>query len=112
MGPVRQKTARDAVNQPGEGHGADHGKLAPMSRVDGAGNELEWTLAVSEELPFDGLAPFLIDWGTSTHPAASGIPAGAGPRAGDSTADRAPGLRVDPTARTAEETRVASCVSG
>lgn len=56
-------------------HGADHGKLAPMSRVDGAGNELEWTLAVSEDLPFDGLAPFLIDWGTSTHPAASGIPA-------------------------------------
>lgn len=55
-------------------HGADHGKLAPMSRVDGDGNELHWTLAVADELPHDGLAPFLIDWADSPHPAASGIP--------------------------------------
>ena len=55
-------------------HGVDLGKATPMSRVDGDGNELHWTLAVSPELPFDGLAPFLIDWGDSPHPAGSGIP--------------------------------------
>lgn len=55
-------------------HGADHGKLTPMSRVDAAGNELHWTLAVDETLPMDGLAPFFIDWADSLHPAASGIP--------------------------------------
>ena len=55
-------------------HNADHGKLTPMSRVDGSGNELHWTLAKSDDLPHAGLAPFLIDWGTSVHPAASGIP--------------------------------------
>ncbi|WP_106849853.1 VOC family protein [Blastococcus sp. Marseille-P5729] len=54
-------------------HGADHGKLTPMSRVDADGNELHWTLAVDETLPLHGLAPFFIDWGDSLHPAASGI---------------------------------------
>lgn len=55
-------------------HGADHGKLTPMSRVDADGNELHWTLASSPDAPYGGLAPFLIDWGESTQPAASGIP--------------------------------------
>lgn len=54
-------------------HGADHGKLHPMSRVDAHGTELHWTLAVGDPLPFDGLAPFLIDWQDSPHPASSGI---------------------------------------
>ena len=54
-------------------HGADHGKLHPMSRVDAGGNELRWTLAFGDPLPLAGLAPFLIDWGDSPHPAASGI---------------------------------------
>lgn len=53
--------------------GADHGKLHPMSRVDAAGNELHWTLALGDPLPFAGLAPFLIDWLDSPHPAASGL---------------------------------------
>lgn len=54
-------------------HGADHGKLHPMSRVDAAGNELHWTLAVGDPLPLAGLAPFLIDWQDSPHPAASSL---------------------------------------
>ncbi|WP_134324955.1 VOC family protein [Cumulibacter soli] len=55
-------------------HGVDHGKLHPMSRVDSAGNDLHWTLAIGSPLPFHGLAPFLIDWAETPHPAASGIP--------------------------------------
>ncbi|GAB3294507.1 VOC family protein [Epidermidibacterium keratini] len=55
-------------------YGADHGKLHPMSRDDGKGNELQWQLTVADPMPFDGLAPFLIDWGDTPHPAASGIP--------------------------------------
>lgn len=54
-------------------HGADHGKVHPMSRVDSAGRELHWSLAVGDPLPFAGLAPFLIDWQDSIHPASSGI---------------------------------------
>lgn len=55
-------------------YGADHGKLHPMSRADGEGNELHWQLTVADPMPFEGLAPFLIDWGETPHPAASGIP--------------------------------------
>lgn len=57
-------------------YGADHGDLFAMSRVDGNGNELSWHLASADEAPHDGLAPFIIDWGTSSHPA-KGIPAAA-----------------------------------
>jgi len=55
-------------------YGADHGELFSMSRVDAQGNELSWRLASADGAPYDGLAPFIIDWGTSPHPA-DGIPA-------------------------------------
>ncbi|MEO6956814.1 MAG: VOC family protein [Antricoccus sp.] len=55
-------------------HGANHGPIAPMSRRDAAGVELSWRLASSPVRPLDGVAPFLIDWGASPHPAGSGIP--------------------------------------
>lgn len=55
-------------------YGADHGDLSAMSRVDANGNELSWRLASADLAPYDGLAPFIIDWGTSPHPA-DGIPA-------------------------------------
>lgn len=57
-------------------YGADHGDLFSMSRVDAQGNELSWRLASADVPPYDGLAPFIIDWGTSPHPA-DGIPAAA-----------------------------------
>ncbi|PRZ41227.1 glyoxalase-like protein [Antricoccus suffuscus] len=55
-------------------YGADHGDLFAMSRVDAKGNELSWRLASADAAPYDGLAPFIIDWGTSPHPA-GGVPA-------------------------------------
>lgn len=53
---------------------ADHGDLFAVSRVDSKGNELSWHLASANKAPYDGLAPFIIDWGSSPHPA-DGIPA-------------------------------------
>ncbi|MCO1660502.1 VOC family protein [Pseudonocardia sp. S2-4] len=57
--------------------GADLGPVAPMSRRTADGDLLEWRLAAPHPPPFDGVTPFLIDWGATAHPAASGLPAAA-----------------------------------
>ncbi len=62
-------TDTDAALQTSMQYGADHGDLFAMSRVDSKGNELSWHLASADAAPYDGLAPFIIDWGTSPHPA-------------------------------------------
>jgi hypothetical protein len=54
--------------------GADLGEPAPMSRRTPDGALLSWRLAAPHPAPFDGVTPFLIDWGTSAHPAAGGLP--------------------------------------
>ena len=41
-----------------------------MSRRTPTGALLEWVLATALPLPFEGVTPFLIDWGNSDHPAA------------------------------------------
>ncbi len=58
--------------------GADHGELEEMSRLTTAGATLRWRLALADPdgvgaLPWGGLAPFVIDWGGTPHPAA-GLP--------------------------------------
>ena len=55
--------------------GANLGPVLPMSRTTPAGNVLSWRLATVYPAPYDGIVPFLIDWGTSSHPASSGLPA-------------------------------------
>ena len=55
--------------------GADLGPIVAMSRPTPSGEVLSWRLTAAESLPYDGIVPFLIDWGTSRHPAASGLPA-------------------------------------
>jgi hypothetical protein len=55
--------------------GADLGPILPMSRTMPDGEVLSWRLATVYPAPYDGIVPFLIDWGTSRHPAASGLPA-------------------------------------
>jgi hypothetical protein len=35
---------------------------------------LSWRLTAAYPAPYDGIVPFLIDWGTSRHPAGSGLP--------------------------------------
>ncbi|MET3804891.1 hypothetical protein ABIB25_001887 [Nakamurella sp. UYEF19] len=55
--------------------GADFGRARPMSRRTPAGDLLTWRLASTVPLPLDGVVPFLIDWGTTRHPASdAGIP--------------------------------------
>ncbi|WP_153504761.1 VOC family protein [Cumulibacter manganitolerans] len=99
-------------------HNADHGKLTPMSRVDNEGNELHWTLAKSDDLPYGGLAPFLIDWGDSVHPASSGIPHAEllDLEVGSPDADAVNGLYrdlgIDVVAVTADEPRLRATIAG
>jgi hypothetical protein len=52
----------------------DLGPIQPMSRTTPAGDVLRWRLTVADPEPYDGIVPFLIDWGDTTHPAASGLP--------------------------------------
>ena len=49
--------------------GYDPGDASAMSRRTPAGDELRWRLT-----PDRGPLPFLIDWGSSTHPTAAGLP--------------------------------------
>ncbi len=51
--------------------GADHGAIGPLSRRTPDGALLEWRLASAHPAPLDGVTPFLIDWGATTHPAAA-----------------------------------------
>ena len=54
--------------------GADLGELVSMSRKTESGDVLSWRLASVLPLPADGVVPFIIDWGSTPHPAASGLP--------------------------------------
>ncbi|MEI8412053.1 MULTISPECIES: VOC family protein [unclassified Kribbella] len=54
--------------------GADLGPILPMSRATPTGEVVSWRLAMRHPAPYDGIVPFLIDWGTSRHPAGSGLP--------------------------------------
>jgi hypothetical protein len=54
--------------------GADLGPILPMSRSTPTGEVLTWRLALAHPAPYDGIVPFLIDWGSSRHPAGSGLP--------------------------------------
>jgi len=47
----------------------DPGVVRSMSRARSDGMRLAWRLTLTPRLPGDGLVPFLIDWGTTPHPA-------------------------------------------
>ncbi|MEU4405778.1 VOC family protein [Streptosporangium sp. NPDC023963] len=54
--------------------GYEPGEIHPMSRRTPEGELLEWRLTSSPDDTGDGLVPFLIDWGTTAHPAERGLP--------------------------------------
>ncbi|MEU6665477.1 VOC family protein [Streptomyces sp. NPDC046727] len=54
--------------------GHDPGPVRPMSRRTPDGTLLRWRLTDAGPGDAPGLLPFLIDWGDSRHPAASGLP--------------------------------------
>ena len=64
----------DAAVSTSSTHGADHGPAAAMSRRTATGDLISWRIASAVPLPYDGLAPFVIDWGSTPHPALSGLP--------------------------------------
>jgi hypothetical protein len=51
--------------------GFDPGPVAAMSRTRPDGRRLDWRLTTLDRPGRDGLVPFLIDWGTTPHPAAA-----------------------------------------
>lgn len=64
----------DAVLHRAEEECVDFGEARDMSRRAPEGDLLEWRLTTRGTLPFDGLQPFLIDWGDSPHPASRDLP--------------------------------------
>ncbi|MFH8801422.1 VOC family protein [Streptomyces sp. NPDC017936] len=55
-------------------HGYDPGDVRGMSRRRPDGTLLEWRLTDGGDPHPSGLVPFLIDWGDTAHPTASGLP--------------------------------------
>lgn len=64
----------DAVVARARERGYEPGDVHPMSRRTPEGELLEWRLTSSPDDTGDGLVPFLIDWGSTAHPAERGLP--------------------------------------
>jgi hypothetical protein len=64
----------DAAVESARARGYDPGSIRPMSRRRPDGTLLEWRLTDGDTQHPSGLVPFLIDWGASVHPTASGLP--------------------------------------
>ncbi|MEO7125547.1 MAG: VOC family protein [Nakamurella sp.] len=54
--------------------GADQGPIVSMQRARPDGILLSWRLTTPTPMPMGGVVPFLIDWGSSPHPAADDVP--------------------------------------
>ncbi|MFF0199904.1 VOC family protein [Streptomyces sp. NPDC005017] len=64
----------DATIATARARGYDPGPAHAMSRRTPDGTLLSWRLTDGADAHPSGLVPFLIDWGDSPHPAASGLP--------------------------------------
>ncbi|QTE01739.1 VOC family protein [Streptomyces cyanogenus] len=64
----------DAAVAAARARGHDPGPVRPMSRRTPDGTLLRWRLTDAGPGQAPDLLPFLIDWGDSPHPAASGLP--------------------------------------
>ncbi|WP_367320131.1 VOC family protein [Streptomyces sp. HUAS ZL42] len=64
----------DAAIAAARARGYDPGDVRPMKRRRPDGTLLEWRLTDGDTAHPSGLVPFLIDWGSSVHPTASGLP--------------------------------------
>ncbi|MFF4801420.1 VOC family protein [Streptomyces sp. NPDC001351] len=83
----------DAAVAEARARGYDPGPVRPMSRRRPDGTLLEWRLTDGDTAHPSGLVPFLIDWGSSAHPTAAGLPV-------------TPLLRVSATAPDPDEIRL------
>jgi hypothetical protein len=64
----------DVAVETSRARGYDPGTVRPMSRRRPDGTLLEWRLTDGDTQHPSGLVPFLIDWGASVHPTATGLP--------------------------------------
>ncbi|PWI14633.1 hypothetical protein DI272_11030 [Streptomyces sp. Act143] len=64
----------DAAVATARTRGYDPGDIRPMSRRTPDGTLLAWRLTDGDTQHPSGLVPFLIDWGGTRHPSASGLP--------------------------------------
>ncbi|MFD7934256.1 MULTISPECIES: VOC family protein [unclassified Streptomyces] len=64
----------DATVEAARSRGYDTGDVREMSRRRPDGTLLRWRLTDGGSPHPSGLVPFLIDWGSTTHPSASGLP--------------------------------------
>jgi hypothetical protein len=67
---VRAAGIDDRVRMARE-RGYDAGRIESLERQRPDGTVLRWRLTRLPSLPFDGVVPFLIDWGDSPHPSES-----------------------------------------
>ena len=72
---ARSSAGIDALVAEAREAGYDPGEPVAMSRRTADGELLEWRLTEPRFDYGDGLVPFLIDWGTTPHPTARGLPA-------------------------------------
>ena len=59
----------DRIGEAARQAGAAIGKRLKGSRTAPDGTLIEWHLTEPQAMPFDGCVPFLIDWGSTPHPA-------------------------------------------
>ncbi|MFJ4620295.1 VOC family protein [Streptomyces sp. NPDC088812] len=64
----------DGTVEAARARGYDPGDVRAMSRRRPDGTLLEWRLTEGGDPHPSGLVPFLIDWGSTVHPTASGLP--------------------------------------
>ena len=66
-------TDLDAVVDGARSAGYEPGDIRSMSRATPTGERLEWRLT-PPDASFDGVVPFLIDWGSTPHPSSRAMP--------------------------------------
>lgn len=65
----------ESIVEKAKSHGLDLGQVQAGSRRRPDGVLLSWRLTVSPSLTAEGIVPFFIDWGNTSHPA-NGLPKG------------------------------------
>jgi hypothetical protein len=72
---AEKSTDLESIIEKAKSHGLELGQVQAGNRRRPDGVVLSWRLTVSPVLTADGIIPFFIDWGKTSHPA-SGLPKG------------------------------------
>jgi hypothetical protein len=58
----------------GRAQGYDVGEIVSLSRTSPDGDLLSWKMSRRRPMAFDGVVPFLMEWGTTPHPTTRDLP--------------------------------------